>query len=168
VAAEIVETGKVVLFNYTLTDDDGDVIDSSEGDPMPYLHGFGNIVPGLESQMTGKAVGASFTAHVPPEEGYGMPQGIPTQAVPIDQFPPDMDIEPGMQFAVGTSDGGHMPVWVDDVSDTEVTISFDHPLAGKTLHFAIEITGLRDASAEELDHGHPHGPTGAEGHHHGH
>ena len=164
-----VAADKVVLFHYTLTNDAGDVIDTSDGrDPMPYLHGHGNIVPGLERQLTGLAVGAKANADVPPAEGYGEVSGRPPQPVPRDQFPPDVDAQPGMQFVVQGPDGGHMPVWIAGADAENVFITFDHPLAGETLHFAVEITGVRDASEEELAHGHPHGPTGNEGHHHDH
>ncbi len=165
--SDVVADKKVVLFHYTLTDSDGDVIDSSSGgEPMPYLHGAGNIVPGLERQLAGLSVGAKLDAVVPPEEGYGLASGQPIQAVPRSQFPPDMDVQPGMQFVVQAPDGGHMPVWVDDVDAQSVHITFDHPLAGMTLNFAVEITGIRDATDDELAHGHPHGPSGNEGHHH--
>lgn len=165
----IVATDKVVLFNYTLTNDAGDVLDTSEGrEPMPYLHGHGNIVPGLERQLTGLAIGAKLTADVPASEGYGELSGKPPQPVPRDQFPADLEVQPGMQFVVQGPDGGHMPVWVAGTDDKHVFITFDHPLAGETLHFAVEITAIRDASEEELAHGHPHGPTGNEGHGHSH
>jgi len=167
VSTNTVASDKVVLFHYTLTNDAGDVIDTSDGhDPMPYLHGHGNIVPGLERQLTGLAVGAKLSADVPPGEGYGEKSDRPPQPVPRDQFPPDVDPQPGMQFVVQGPEGEHMPVWIENTDEQHVFITFDHPLAGETLHFAVEITAVRDATEEELAHGHPHGPTGNEGHHH--
>ncbi len=155
-----VKDDKVVTFHYTLTDDDGAVIDTSRGsEPMPYLHGHGHIVPGLEKEMAGKGAGDTFQVAVPPEEAYGMPSG---QAIPQPRaaFPPDMDIQPGMVFAARTPDGQTVRLTVVAVQGDQVLVSPDHPLAGKTLHFDIEIVSVRDASPEELAHGHVHGPGG--------
>ncbi len=158
--SDIVEADKVVFFHYTLTDDDGTVIDSSDGrDPMPYLQGHGNIVPGLEKQMLGKKTGDKFTADVSPEEGYGMPTGEAISQ-PRNLFPEGMEIEVGMVFGATTQDGQPVRLTVVKVEDDAVHVSPDHPLAGKTLHFAVEITSVRDATAEELAHGHVHGPGG--------
>lgn len=151
--------GKVVFFHYTLTVD-GEVIDSSRGqEPMPYLHGSGNIVPGLEKEMTGKSEGDSFEVSVTPEEGYGMASGelIPQ---PRSVFPADMSIEVGMVFGAETQDGQHVRLTVMKVDADQVYVTPDHPLAGKTLNFAIEVVTIRDASAEEMAHGHVHGPGG--------
>ena len=164
---DIVTTGKVVLFHYTLRDEDGDEIDSSEGaEPLPYLHGAGNIVPGLERQMTGRKVGDSFQAVVPPEEGYGRREGQPQQ-VPRAAFPDDAEIEEGMQFMAQSEDGEMIPLWVAAIEEDFVFVDPNHPLAGVTLHFAVEIVGIRDATDEERGHGHPHGADGHD-HDHGH
>ncbi len=150
--------GKVVFFHYTLTDADGEVIDSSEGmEPMPYLHGAENIVPGLERQMEGRTVGDRFTAVVPPEEGYGEPEGPGPQAIPRDAFPEDADLEEGMQFAAADEEGNEMPLWVVSIEDDVVIVDQNHPLAGVTLHFQVEIVDMRDATEVEIEHGHPHG-----------
>jgi FKBP-type peptidyl-prolyl cis-trans isomerase SlyD len=156
-----VEAGKVVSFHYTLTNDSGEVLDSSTGrDALPYLHGGGNIVPGLEKQMAGKAVGDSFDAVVPPTEGYGERSGPEPQAVERSAFPDDAPLQKGMQFVAQTPDGQHIPLWVDRIEGDTVFVDHNHPLAGVTLHFAVEITEIRDATAEEQAHGHPHGPGG--------
>ncbi|GGY16928.1 peptidyl-prolyl cis-trans isomerase [Rhodanobacter panaciterrae] len=153
----------VAAFHYTLTDDEGQVIDSSEGrEPLTYLHGSGQIVPGLEKQMEGRAVGDKFTADVIPEEGYGVRHAELMQEVPREAFQGVEDIQPGMQFQ-GRGPQGEINVTVTKVEDDKVFIDGNHPLAGKTLHFAIEVTDLRVATEEELAHGHVHG---AGGHHH--
>jgi FKBP-type peptidyl-prolyl cis-trans isomerase SlyD len=153
----------VAAFHYTLTDDQGQVIDSSDGrEPLTYLHGSGQIVPGLEKQMEGRAVGDKFTADVAPEEGYGVHHVELMQEVPREAFQGVDDIQPGMQFQ-GRGPQGEINVTVTKVEDGKVFIDGNHPLAGQTLHFAIEVTDVRAASEEELAHGHVHG---AGGHHH--
>ncbi|AGG89752.1 MULTISPECIES: FKBP-type peptidyl-prolyl cis-trans isomerase [Rhodanobacter] len=153
----------VAAFHYTLTDDEGQVIDSSEGrEPLTYLHGSGQIVPGLEKQMEGRAVGDRFTADVAAEEGYGVRHEELMQEVPRAAFQGVEDIQPGMQFQ-GHGPEGQINVTVTKVENDVVFIDANHPLAGKTLHFAIEVTDVRGATAEELAHGHVHG---AGGHHH--
>lgn len=153
----IVSDGKVVEFHYVLKDGDGNMIDSSEGyEPLAYLHGAGNIVPGLEALMVGKMVGDSFNAVVPPAEGYGEREGPGPQRIPKDQFPPDFPISVGMQFIAEGPDGEDMPLWVVDIDGDDALIDMNHPLAGVTLHFDVTIASIRDAEEEELDHGHPH------------
>jgi FKBP-type peptidyl-prolyl cis-trans isomerase SlyD len=154
--------GKVVSIHYTLRDDDGDVVDSSSGgEPLEYLHGAGNIVPGLEAAMAGKQVGESFQVTVAPADGYGEVVGDP-RAVPRSAFPADAELEPGSQFFVRGPDGDPLPVWVVGVDGDEVLLDANHPLAGENLHFEIEVVGVRVATEEELEHGHPHGPDGHE------
>ena len=153
----------VASFNYTLTSDSGEVLDSSSGrGPLAYLHGAGNIVPGLEKAMTGKQVGDKFNVDVVPEEGYGAHNPELVQVVPRSAFRGVNDLKPGMQFRAD-SNRGPMSVVVTQISGDEVTVDGNHPLAGATLHFAIEVTEVRAASDEEITHGHVHGPGG---HHH--
>lgn len=153
----------VASFNYTLTNAAGEVIDSSEGrSPLAYLHGAGNIVPGLEKEMTGRKAGDRFEVVVQPEDGYGQPNPMLVQTVPREAFQGVDSIEVGMEFQAQTPQGP-LAVVVSKVDAEEVTVDGNHPLAGKTLHFAIEVTDVRDASVEELAHGHVHGPGG---HHH--
>ncbi len=154
----------VVAFHYTLTDEQGTTIDSSAGkEPLAYLHGAGNIIPGLEKELLGKAVGDKMQVTVAPAEGYGetLPEMI--QEVPKEAFQGVESVEVGMQFEAQTEQGGAVPVTVTAVTETTVTVDGNHPLAGKTLNFDVEITDVREASAEELEHGHVHGPGG---HHH--
>ena len=160
--------GHVVTFHYTLRDDDGDILDSSAGgEPMDYLHGEGGIVPGLESAMVGKSAGDKFKVSVAPKDGYGEVGGPGPREVPRDAFPDDMELEEGMQFFVPTKSGEPVPVWVTGFQGKDVLIDTNHPLAGETLHFEVEVVGVRAASKEEIQHGHPHGPDG-HGHHHHH
>ena len=153
----------VVSFHYTLTDDEGQVIDSSEGrEPLTYLHGSGQIVPGLEKQMEGRAAGDRFSADVAAEEGYGVRHEELMQEVPRAAFQGVEDIQPGMQFQ-GNGPEGQINVTVTKVENDVVFIDGNHPLAGQTLHFDVEVTNVREATAEENEHGHVHG---AGGHHH--
>ncbi|MBS0212538.1 MAG: peptidylprolyl isomerase [Proteobacteria bacterium] len=153
----------VALFHYTLTDPAGAVIDASPaGQPLAYLHGAGNIVPGLEQAMQGRSAGDRFDVIVSPEQGYGERDPGLVQVVPRAAFQGVDSIEPGMQFQ---AQGGHGPmlVTVAAVDADSVTVDGNHPLAGVPLHFAVEIAQVREATAEELAHGHVHG---AGGHHH--
>lgn len=152
----------VALFHYTLTNDSGEVLDSSNGrEPLAYLHGAGNIVPGLEKAMEGKSTGDSFKVDVDPAEGYGERQDGLIQVVPRDAFQGVEKVEPGMQFQA-QSNQGVMSVTVTKVDDNQVTVDGNHPLAGQTLHFEVEVTEVREASAEELEHGHVHGAGGVQ------
>jgi len=157
--AQTITAGKVVFFHYTLSSDVGETIDSSrEGDPMPYLHGAGNIVPGLERQLEGKPVGAAFVAVVSPEEGYGERQGEGPVAVPRDQFPPDAPLQEGMQLFAKDQNDQTFPLWIVKVEEEQVFVDPNHPLADMTLRFDVEVVSMRDASDVEKEHGHPHLP----------
>ena len=159
-----ISDGMVASFHYTLTNDTGDVLDSSQGrSAMPYLHGASNIVPGLERQMTGKVVGDKFDAKVPAAEAYGEKQGPGPQPVPKTAFPPDLELQVGMMLQAQSPDGHTVPVWVTGVSEDVIHVDGNHPLAGVDLTFAVEVTEIRNATEEEKAHGHPHGPGG---HHH--
>lgn len=154
---------KVVQINFTLKDDAGNILDQSNGEPLAYLHGHHNIIPGLENQLAGKSVGDKFTAVIEPEDAYGEYAKEAVQEVPRANFQGVDNIEAGMQFQSQTEDGHVMLVTVRDVQDDVVVVDANHPLAGKTLHFEVEVMDIRDASGEELEHGHAHG---VGGHHH--
>ncbi len=159
--------GNVVLFHYTLKNAEGEVLDTSDGaDPLFYLHGGGNIVPGLEEELTGKSVGDKMSVVVPPEKGYGVRGGPGPQPVERSAFPPEVELEAGMQFHAEAPDGSPLTLWISAVEGDQVLVDANHPLAGVTLHFDIEVTGIRSATEDELAHGHPHGPDGTAGHHH--
>lgn len=151
-----------VKFNYTLKDDEGNVLDQSpEGQPLAYLHGHSNIIPGLEQQLEGKSAGETINAVVEPADGYGEYQDQAVQTVPRDNFQGVEDIQPGMQFQ-SEAGGQVMLVTVTDVNDKEVTVDANHPLAGKRLTFDVEIQEVRAATEDELNHGHVHGAGGVE------
>jgi FKBP-type peptidyl-prolyl cis-trans isomerase SlyD len=151
-----------VKFNYTLKDDEGNVLDQSpEGQPLAYLHGHSNIIPGLEQQLEGKSAGEQVNAVVEPADGYGEYQEQAVQHVPRDNFQGVDDIQPGMQFQ-SEAGGQVMLVTVTDVNDDEVIVDANHPLAGKRLTFDVEIQEVRAATEDELSHGHVHGAGGVE------
>lgn len=163
---ETAREGKVVVIHYTLTSEDGEVLDTSDGgEPLAFLHGAGNIVPGLERAIEGRAVGDGLNVSVPPTEGYGDRTGPGPQPVPREAFPDGVALRAGMMLAAEGPDGQQMPLWVAAVEDERVFIDSNHPLAGQTLHFQVEIVRIRDATAEERAHGHPHGPDGTAHHH---
>jgi len=158
-----IEANKVVSIDYTLKDDDGNIVDTSQGaEPLVYLHGASNIIPGLESELDGKAAGEEISVRVPPEQAYGVRDDAKKQAVPRAMFG-DEEIKVGAQYHAAGPDGRHLTVTVVDVSNDEVTVDANHPLAGYHLNFDVKVVDVRDATAEELDHGHVHGPGG---HHH--
>ncbi|HET7662543.1 MAG TPA: peptidylprolyl isomerase [Rhodanobacteraceae bacterium] len=150
----------VASFHYTLTNDGGDVLDSSrEREPLAYLHGAGNIVPGLEKAMAGREEGDTFKVDVEPQEGYGPRHEELIQTVPMSAFQGVPEVKPGMQFQ-GNGPQGATLVTVTAVDGDEVRVDGNHPLAGQTLHFDIEVTEVREATEDELTHGHVHGAGG--------
>ncbi|MGD8378649.1 MAG: peptidylprolyl isomerase [Gammaproteobacteria bacterium] len=154
---------KVVTIDYTLTDEQGQVLDSSkESEPLSYIQGTDSIIPGLEQALEGKAKGDAFEVKVAPEAGYGERDDALLQQVPRDLFDDDADIQPGMRFQA-VSEGGVRVVTVVSVEDEQVTVDANHPLAGATLKFDVEVVDVRDATEEEIEHGHVHG---ADGHEH--
>ncbi len=147
----------VVTMHYTLTDNDGNVIDSSEGKaPLKYLHGAGNIIPGLEKELAGCEKGDAKKVTVEPAEGYGEVEESLVQTLPRDMFSGVEDVQVGMEFQAQGPTGQTQYVVVTEVSDAGVTVDANHALAGKVLNFDVSIEDVREASAEELDHGHVH------------
>jgi FKBP-type peptidyl-prolyl cis-trans isomerase SlyD len=166
IAADPIARDKVVGLHYTLKNDKGDVLDSSDGgEPLLYLHGHDNIVPGLERKLTGRALGDKLDVVVQPADGYGVRDPRGEQKVPRSAFPKDVKLEKGMQLAMRDPSGKVVPLWIARVEKNEVHVDLNHPLAGEVLHFAVEVVSIRAATKEELSHGHPHGPDG-HGHHH--
>lgn len=155
-----IEDNKVVQIHYHLTDSDGNVLDSSEGrEPLAYIHGVGNIIIGLEKQLAGKSAGDKVKAVVEPAEGYGERDDNLMQKVPKSGFQGDEELQVGMQVQVGTEQGTAIAS-VAKIEGEDVTLDVNHPLAGVTLNFDVDVVDVRDASKEELDHGHVHGPGG--------
>ena len=152
-----VEKDKVVTINYTLTGDDGRVIDSSEGRaPLEYLHGHGMLLPKFEEALAGRNPGDRFTCDLAAKDGYGEYADSLVMDLPRDQFDTDMEIEVGMAFQAMTENGPSI-VTVKKVAPDVITIDANHELAGKDLHFAVELLDVRDATADELAAGSPAG-----------
>ena len=157
-----IANNNVVSFHYTLTNAEGETLDQSQGEPLAYLHGAGNIIPGLEKALEGKTVGDKFTVTIPAAEGYGEYNPDLVQEVPAQMFQGVENIEAGMQFQAQTDDGVQI-VTVKAIEGDNIIVDANFPLAGQDLTFEVEIAEVRDASPEELEHGHVHG---AGGHHH--
>jgi len=159
---DTVQDGLVVSMDYTLKVD-GEVLDSSEdAGPLQFLAGYGNIVPGLESEMIGMKIGESKDVVVKPEDGYGEFDEEAFMDVPRNEFPADMEIEEGVELNVTDEEGQNQYARVESLTGESVRLDFNHPLAGAELHFNVKVVALRDPTEEELDHGHVH----EEGHHH--
>jgi FKBP-type peptidyl-prolyl cis-trans isomerase SlyD len=155
----------VVSFHYTLRDDTGTFNESSEnGSPVVYMHGRNHIVPGLEKELAGKKSGDKLTATVAPEDGYGQRNENAVQRVPLKHLATRGPVKVGQMVVVNTRDGGRQ-ARILKVGHFNVDLDLNHPLAGRTLTFDIEIVDVRAATAEELAHGHAHGPHGHEHHH---
>ena len=157
--------GRVVRMNYTLRDESGTTIESSLGkEPLTYLHGLGSLIPGLEKILDGSEAGLKTTVTVLPQDAYGEkdPQAV-IQAARGD-FPEGLKLAPGVEVQADTPDGP-ITFIVISIDGDEVVLDANHPLAGKTLTFDIEVLEVREATADELAHGHVHGPGGAHGHH---
>lgn len=159
-----IQADSVVTIHYQLTLDDGSIADSSfGGQPLAYLHGHGNLVPGLERQLLGKKAGEKLDAVVLPADGYGEFDPAAEHTLPRSAFPKKMNLQPGMGFHTEDEHKNVIPLFVKEVRGEEVVVTQNHPLAGQRLNFKIEIVGVRKATHEELSHGHVHGPGG---HHH--
>jgi len=159
-----IATNKVVSIDYTLTNDQGQVLDSSSGrEPLAYLQGHHNIISGLESALEGKSAGDNVKVTIPPADAYGERDDSLSQAVPRKMFENAEDVKVGMQFQTMSEQGAAQIVTVTGVDPEHVTVDANHPLAGETLTFDVTVVDVRDATDEELDHGHVHGPGG---HHH--
>jgi FKBP-type peptidyl-prolyl cis-trans isomerase SlyD len=142
----VIQDGAQVSFDYTLTDDGGKVIDSSKGkEPMNYTHGKGQIIPGLEKEMAGMAVGAEKKVTVKPEDAYGQIDPRAFQEVPKDKLPPEA-LKVGTVLTAQGPQGQGVPVRVHEIKATTVIMDFNHPLAGKTLSFDVRITGIKPAA----------------------
>lgn len=158
---ETVTRDAVVSMNYTLTDQAGNILDASQGEPLEYLQGHQNIIPGLEKQLEGLKPGERKKVTVSPEDGYGTHDPSLQFSLPLDQFGGDKP-QPGMMVQLQSPEGV-LVATILSVTDEQATLDANHPLAGQVLNFDVEIISIRPASEEELTHGHPHGPGG---HHH--
>jgi len=153
-----IEDGVIVSLAYTLTVD-GDVLDqSSDDDPLLYLHGADNIIPGLERALAGLAVGDNKKVVVEPGDAYGEYDPDDVQEVERELFPADVDLQEGVVLLMRDETGNQFEATVVEIDDDVVTLDFNHPLAGETLTFEVRVVSLREPSVEELAHGHPHVP----------
>jgi FKBP-type peptidyl-prolyl cis-trans isomerase SlyD len=154
----IVADDLVVSLDYTLRLDSGQVVDSStDREPLEFLQGHHQIIPGLEQALYGMGVGETKAVVVSPEEGYGQVNDAAYQEFPKDAFPPDVELEAGMGMELVDGSGRPLLAFVSEIRSDSVLLDFNHPLAGETLHFDVEIANLRAATEEELSHGHVHG-----------
>jgi len=158
----VIEKNRVVSIDYKLVDDEGALIDSSDGgEPLVYLHGSGNIIAGLERHLEGKVAGDSVACDLAPSDAYGERDESLVFSVGKDEFE-GTDVEVGMQFEAHGENGAQI-VTVVSVDGDEVKVDANHPLAGENLHFNVKIVEVREASAEELEHGHVHGAHDCDG-----
>ena len=149
----------VVSIDYRLHLGDGNIVDESdEGEPLVYLHGYEEIVPGLERALEGKKAGDSLKVTVAPEDAYGQYDKDGVEEVPREDFPPDMELEAGGIVTATDEEGDDVDFLVKEVREKTVVVDFNHPLAGKTLHFEVTVREVRKATPEELEHGHAHAP----------
>jgi FKBP-type peptidyl-prolyl cis-trans isomerase SlyD len=165
-----ITAGKIVGFHYTLRNDEGEELDSSAGGaPLEYLHGAGNIVPGLEKALADKDLGFEGVIDVEPDDGYGQRDEAGVFEVDRTQFPEDAELALDMVFGIQTGDDQPpQPAWITAMADDKVTLDFNHPLAGQRLHFDVSIVSIRDATEAEASHGHPGAGEGCGcGHDHG-
>lgn len=155
-----IEKNSVVEIHYTLTDDQGETIDSSAGQqPLPYIHGIGALIPGLEKELEGKEAGDKLKVVIGAVDGYGEYNQDQVFEVSKSGFQGDEDLEVGMQVQLET-DSGPAIAMVTEIEGDSVTLDLNHPLAGMELSFDVEVVSVRAASPEELSHGHVHGPGG--------
>jgi FKBP-type peptidyl-prolyl cis-trans isomerase SlyD len=155
------EKDSVVTFHYELTDENGQPIESSRrSEPLVALLGHGGIIAGVEAALMGREAGDAFKVEVSPEQGYGERHDDRVQRVPKKYFKAPDRLKPGMQTVLHTQDGHQRLVTVRKVGSSVIDVDLNHPLAGRRLNFDIEIVSVRQASPEELEHGHAHGPGG--------
>lgn len=157
----MIKNGKVVDLGYSLKNSEGEVLDRADSkEPFTYLHGAQQIVPGLETSLDGLNIGDKKQVTVQPEQGYGVVDPRLKMIVKRTQFPDDADLKAGMRFFAESEDGQEVVFVVESIEGEKVHVDGNHPLAGQVLHFDVEVLAIREATAEELQHGHAHGPHG--------
>jgi len=156
-----VKEGAVVSLAYTLKLSNGEVIDFSEADdPLEYLHGAENILPGLEQELNGLHVGDEKKVELPPADGYGLYDPEDVEVVERKALPKDLELKLGMVLAITDDEGNLSEAFVREIKPNEVKLDFNHPLAGQRLFFDVQVLGIREATEDEIAHGHPHGVHG--------
>ena len=154
---------RVAVLDYTLTGDDGQIIDASHDGSFVYLHGAGSIIPGLQKALDGRKPGESLRVVIETADAYGERDLGKIQRIPRDRFPPDAELSVGMRFQAQSQHGHAQVVTLTGLEGSDVIVDANHPLAGQRLHFAVTVLSVRSAKKEEITHGHVHGPGG---HHH--
>lgn len=158
------EANKVVTFNYTLKDDKGEVLDSTLKDgPFSFITGSNQILPGLEDALSGMIIGSKKNVKLSAANAYGEYDENAIQKVKRELFPEEAELEIGMTYYAHSPEGKHLQFIITEIENDNITVNFNHPLAGKDLEFDVELLDVRDATPEEISHGHTHGPGG---HHH--
>jgi FKBP-type peptidyl-prolyl cis-trans isomerase SlyD len=155
---------KVVTMNYTLKDDQGNVIQTTDNkEPFKFMSGNKQILPKLEEEINAMIIGSKKNVKIPAKEAYGEYSEQAVQQVKKENFPSETDLKVGMEFVANSPEGQQMPFVIREIKNEDVTVDFNHPLAGKDLEFDVELVDVRDATLEEIQHGHAHGQ---DGHHH--
>jgi FKBP-type peptidyl-prolyl cis-trans isomerase SlyD len=155
------DSNKVVTINYTVKDDEGTIVDETTKDqPFSFISGQNQILPTLEENISKMLIGSTQKVVLKPNEAYGDFNEDAVRLVKRTDFPEEMKIEEGQRLMADTGEGKHLPFIIKEIKDNDITIDFNHPLAGKTLEFNVELIDIRDATDEELMHGHSHGPGG--------
>lgn len=157
----IIEKDNVGIIEYVLTDSEGEQLDASDGNPLAYLHGHGNLIPGLEAELEGKTAGDKFKATIPAAAAYGERIEALVQTVPNSMFQGVEELEIGMRFEAQSEQGMHS-VEITHIDGDQITVDGNHPLAGLDLTFAVEVKEVRAATEDEIDHGHAHGVGGVQ------
>jgi FKBP-type peptidyl-prolyl cis-trans isomerase SlyD len=151
---------KVAVLNFTLKNKDGEIIDETNDGTFTYLHGARNLISGLENALENKQAGDKISVVIEPKDAYGEHDQEKVERVPLDMFPPEVEIREGMQFDSESADGEPIVVTVIEIDPGEVVVDGNHPMTGVELHFDVELVEVREATAQELEHGHVHGPHG--------
>ena len=155
------KSNQVVTMNFTLKDDDGNVLDSTQGkEPFSFISGTNQILPKLEERVGEMLIGSKKDVVLVPEDGYGVYQEEAIRTIKRSEFPNDVELDKGMGFLAKSPQGKDVQFFIKEIEGENVKVDFNHPLAGKTLHFDLELLNLRDATSEELEHGHVHGAGG--------
>jgi len=155
------EKNQVVSFNYKVQSEKGEVIDESKpGQPLSFLAGNGHVLPKVEETLNGMLLNAKKTITLEPEDAYGLFSEEFIRPAARDSFPEDLELKEGMEFMANLEDGSTKPFIIKEINDDQITCDFNHPLAGYTLVFDLELIEVRDAAPEEIEHGHAHGPGG--------
>jgi FKBP-type peptidyl-prolyl cis-trans isomerase SlyD len=163
-----IEAGKVVEIEYTLRLEDDEIADSTDGHPLPYLHGGDEVIDGLQAALEGHEAGDRFVATVQPDQGFGPYDEDLIEEVARSDIPDDVELEVGREIIAETEEGEEIPVYIGAIEDDTVFLDFNHPLAGEVLRYEVTVVSVRDATAEEKERGYLELPDEAGHDHHSH